>query len=169
MSVSRDIVATWTGPRRVMRRLLDQGRREDRAAAFLLFGCFLIFVAQWPRLNRESLVAAEGAAPLQAQLGITFFAMMAIWPILAYGIAGLSHLIARALGGRGSWYSARLALFWALLASTPVWLFHGLVAGFIGPGPALQLVGAGLLLAFGTIWGMSLWEAEREAEAGAAA
>jgi hypothetical protein len=147
-----------------MRRLLDQGRREDRAVVILLGACFLIFVAQWPRLQRESLVAPEGAAPLEAQLGITFFVMMMIWPFLAYVIAALSHLVARALGGRGTWYSARLALFWALLASTPIWLFHGLVSGFIGPGPAEQMVGAALLLAFATIWGMSLWEAETRAE-----
>ncbi|MFW5654418.1 MAG: hypothetical protein ACOCYW_02075 [Roseicyclus sp.] len=169
MSVTRDIVATWKGPRRVMRRLLDQGRREDRAVVILLGACFMIFVAQWPRLQRDALVAPEGAAPLEAQLGITFFVMMMIWPFLAYLVAALTHLVARALGGRGSWYSARLALFWALLASSPAWLFHGLVAGFIGPGPAERWVGAGLLLAFGTIWGMSLWEAESEAEAEAAA
>lgn len=169
MSVSRDIVATWKGPRRVMRRLLDQGRREDRAVVILLGACFLIFVAQWPRLQRESLVAPEGAPPLEAQLGITFFVMMMIWPFLAYLIAAISHLVARLCGGRGSWYSARLAFFWALLASSPAWLFHGLISGFIGPGPAEQAVGAGVLLAFGTIWGMSLWEAEREAEARAAA
>jgi hypothetical protein len=36
MSVSRDIVATWRRPRRVMRRLLAQGRREDRAIMFLM-------------------------------------------------------------------------------------------------------------------------------------
>lgn len=169
MSVSRDIVATWRGPRRVMRRLLDQGRREDRAVVILLGACFLIFVAQWPRLQREAMFAPEGAPPLEAQLGITFFVMMMIWPFLAYVIAALTHLLARVVGGRGSWYSARLAFFWALLASSPAWLFHGLVSGFIGPGPAEQWVGAGLLLAFGTIWGMSLWEAEIEAEAEAAA
>jgi hypothetical protein len=36
MSVSRDIVATWRRPRRVMRSLLSQGRREDRAIMFLI-------------------------------------------------------------------------------------------------------------------------------------
>ena len=91
------------------------------------------------------------------------------WPLMAYGLAGLSHLVARAFGGRGSWYSARLALFWTLLATTPAWLLHGLVAGFIGPGPALQAVGGLLLVAFLTIWSLTLREAERAPEAQAAA
>ncbi len=45
MPVARDIAATYRGPRRVMRRLLAQGRREDRAIAYLMISCFLIFVA----------------------------------------------------------------------------------------------------------------------------
>ncbi|MGP1355828.1 YIP1 family protein [Roseicyclus sp.] len=165
MSVSRDIVATWRRPREVMRRLLAQGRREDRALAFLIGACFLIFVAQWPRISREAYFAAEGDAPLQARLAITFFAMLMIWPLMAYALGALTHLVARLVGGRGTWYSARLALFWALLASTPAWLLHGLVAGFIGPGPAQNLVGALLLLAFLAIWGICLGEAERGPEA----
>jgi hypothetical protein len=148
-----------------MRKLLAMGRREDRALAILISACFIIFVAQWPRLSREAHLSGEGAPPLEAELAITFFAMLMIWPLMAYGLAGLTHLVARAFGGRGSWYSARLALFWSLLASTPAWLFHGLVSGFIGPGPAERAVGAFLLLAFLLIWGISLREAEREPEA----
>jgi hypothetical protein len=165
MAVSSDIVATWRRPAQVMRKLLDMGRREDRALAILLAACLVIFIAQWPRLSREAHFATEGQAPLEAQMAITFFAMLMVWPLMAYGLAGATHLLARLFGGRGSWYSARLALFWALLASSPAWLFHGLVAGFIGPGPALTLVGAGLLLAFSAIWVLCLREAERLPEA----
>ncbi|MBF9047204.1 hypothetical protein LSUCC0031_08780 [Rhodobacterales bacterium LSUCC0031] len=165
MAVSTDIVATWRSPARVMRKLLQMGRREDRALAILLAACLVIFIAQWPRLSREAHFAVEGQAPFEAQMAITFFAMLMIWPLMAYALAGLTHLVARMFGGRGSWYSARLALFWSLLASAPAWLLHGLVAGFLGPGPALGLVGALLLIAFLTIWIMCLIEAERAAEA----
>jgi hypothetical protein len=44
-------------------------------------------------------------------------------------------------------------------------LLHGLVAGFIGPGAALSVVGSILLIAFLTIWTLCLVEAERAAEA----
>jgi hypothetical protein len=166
MAVSSDIVATWRRPRQVMRRLLAMGRREDRAIVILLAACFVIFVAQWPRLSREAYLAAPGEPPLEARLAITFFAMVMVWPIMAYMLAGLSHLVARLFGGRGTWYSSRLALFWTLLATTPAWLLHGLVTGFIGPGPQAQVVGAFLLFAFLAIWGICLREAEREPEAG---
>lgn len=165
MAVSSDIIATWRRPTGVMRRLLSMGRREDRALAILIVACLVIFIAQWPRLSREAFLAGDAGPPLEAQLAITFFAMLMIWPLMAYGLAGLSHLVARLFGGRGSWYSARLALFWTLLATTPAWLLHGLVAGFIGPGPAFQGVGALVLLAFLTIWTLTLREAERAPEA----
>jgi hypothetical protein len=167
MSVSRDIVATWTGPRRVMRRLLDQGRREDRALVFVMGACFLIFVAQWPRLSREAYL--DPSVPLDARIGGALMGWLLIAPLAAYGLAAFSHAVARLFRGVGTWYSARLALFWTMLATTPAWLFYGLVTGFIGPGPASTAVGLVLLLAFGAIWGMSLWEAETEAEAKAAA
>ena len=143
------------------------GRREDRALAMLIAACLIIFVAQWPRLSREAFMAAEGGPPLEAVMAITFFSMLMIWPLLAYALAALTHLVARMMGGRGTWYSARLALFWSLLATSPAWLFHGLVAGFIGPGIEQTVAGGLLLIAFLVIWSMSLREAEREPEAGA--
>ena len=84
-----------------------------------------------------------------------------IAPLALYAIAALSHLIARALGGQGSWYSARLALFWSLLAASPLWLLNGLVAGFIGPGLQLGLTSAIALAVFLIFWGLSLIEAEK--------
>ena len=72
-----------------------------------------------------------------ALLGIVFIA-----PLLLYVLALVAHWIARAAGGQGDAYRARLALFWAFLASSPLILLNGLVAGFIGAGAALNLVGA---------------------------
>jgi hypothetical protein len=100
MSVSRDIVATWRRPRTVMRSLLAQGRREDRALMFLILACGIIFVSQWPVISREAALDAQGA-PLQARLAITFFAWLMIWPLAFYGLGSLTHLIAAALGRTG--------------------------------------------------------------------
>jgi hypothetical protein len=163
MSVSQDMVATWRRPRAVMRKLLAMGQREDRALAFLFAACALIFIAQLPRLSREDTLMPD-EVPLQAELATTLFAWLLIWPLLFYGIGSISHLIARAFKGRGTFYTARLALFWALLASTPAWLFHGLVAGFIGPGPGLQIAGVIVLGSFLTFWSICLREAETNPE-----
>ncbi|MAY89241.1 MAG: YIP1 family protein [Pseudooceanicola sp.] len=158
MPVTADITATYRGPGRVMDRLLAAGQREDRALALLMGFCALMFVAQMPRLAREAHFTGQELNMLMggALLGWVFMA-----PLGLYALAALTHLFARLLGGKGSWYGARLALFWALLASTPLLLLHGLVAGFIGPGPALQLVGLIWLVVFLWFWGRCLWRAER--------
>jgi hypothetical protein len=158
MSVTGDIVRTYRAPREVIRRKLAGGAREDRALATLFAACLLIFVAQWPVLSREAYLNPE--VPLDARLGATLMAWLFIAPLAAYVIAAISHVFARVFGGGGTWFGARLALFWALLAASPLWLLNGLVAGFVGPGAALKLVGAIAIGAFAVFWAAGLWEAE---------
>lgn len=120
--------------------------------------CLLIFVAQWPRLSREAYLTGQDLQPMLAGalLGWIF-----IVPLALYGLAGLTHFAARLMGGQASYTEARMALFWALLAASPLWLFWGLVAGFVGPGPALDAVGIVALLAFLGIWGAALYSVEQ--------
>ena len=158
MPVSQDITATYRGPGRVMRRLLSMGPREDRALAFLMGGCGLVFLAQLPRLAREAhLTGVE----LNMLLGASLMAWIFIAPLLMYLLAGLSHLVAKLFGGAGDWYGARLALFWSFLAASPLILLHGLVAGFIGPGIELQGVGLIWFLVFVWFWMSTLRTAQR--------
>lgn len=164
MAVTNDIVRTWRKPRQVMRDLLDQGRREDRAIAYLMISCFLIFIAQWPRLSRKAagfeLPAGAVVPELDRLMAYEFMAWMMIWPLFLYILAALTHLMAKALGGKGDWFGARLALFWSMLATVPLLLLHGLTAGFSGPGVQTNLVGAIWLIAFIIIWVQTLREAE---------
>ena len=164
MPVTTDIVRTWRSPRRVMRDLLDQGRREDRAIAYLMVSCLLIFVAQWPRLTRMSagfdLPPGAEVPEMDRLLAYEFMAWLMIWPLALYLFAGLTHLIAKLFGGKGQPFGARLALFWSLLATVPLLLLHGLMSGLVGPGPQTNLVGAAWLIAFGYVWIQSLREAE---------
>ena len=157
MPVAADIVATYRGPRRVMRRLLNMGPREDRALAMLMAGCIIVFVGQWPRLAREAHLTGQELNPL---LGGALMAWIFIAPLLLYALALVTHLISRALGGQGTGYGARMALFWSFLAASPLILLHGLVAGFVGPGIQLQIVGALWLAVFGWFWITNLREAE---------
>lgn len=159
MALTTDIVATYRGPRAVMRRLLGAGEQESRALMFLMLACALIFVGQWPRLQREAVL--DDSIGLDARIGGALLAWIFIMPLALYTLALLSHWAARLLGGQGTAYGARLALFWALLAASPLWLLYGLVAGLIGPGPALTLTGAVAIAVFVAFWGLSLVEAQR--------
>ncbi|UWR13625.1 YIP1 family protein [Sulfitobacter sp. M368] len=149
MSATRDIVATYRGPGQVVRRLTGQGPREDRALIYLMLGCLMVFVAQTPRLARE---AHETGADLGMSMGGTLMAWLFIAPLLLYLIASLSHLVARALGSSLSGFGARVALFWALLAASPILLLWGLTAGFVGPGIEMTSVGVIWVAVFLWFW-----------------
>ncbi|NDV00981.1 hypothetical protein [Pseudoroseicyclus tamaricis] len=159
MAVTTDILASWRHPRGVMRRLLAAGRREDRALAFLMIGCLIIFVAQWPRLVRTSeLTGAE----LSQLIGYEFFAWLIVWPLALYVLLALGAGILKLFRSRIEGWQLRLAFFWALLASTPGALLYGLMAGFVGPGPGTNLVGAVWIAGFCLIFGGAVAEAARQ-------
>jgi hypothetical protein len=160
MSVRRDILATYKGPGSVVRRILSAGQREDRALAFLMIACGLIFVAQAPRLARQAHIEGQ---ELNMLLGASLMAWLIIAPLALYAIAALASLIGRVLGGNGTMYGARVALFWALLASSPLILLVGLVAGFIGPGVQLEFVEFIWFACFAWFWVSGSLAQERRA------
>lgn len=157
-SVTQRMLASWRSPRGVMRAMLAGPVREDRALVLLMVACLIMFVAQWPGLGRAA--HFDPSVPLDARLGGALMGTLFLVPPLAYALAGLTHLAARAFGGQGSWYGARLALFWSLLAVSPLMLLQGLVAGFIGPGTGASVLGLVVLAGFLFQWGNALIAAE---------
>ena len=164
MSISNDVFRAWVRPRAVMRRLLDAGERENRALAILMAGCLLIFVAQWPRLVRLSegidLPAGAEMQELSQLIAYSLVSWLIVWPLIFYIAAGITRILARVVRGKGTGYGARLAMFWAVLASTPAALLYGLLAGFNGETLGTQAVGAVWLVGLVWIWVQSLREAE---------
>lgn len=158
MSVTQDIVSSYRAPRSVVRKLLSMGEREDRAFAILMAACVVIFVSRWPALARQAHVEQSELNPL---LGGSLFALLFILPLVAYLMAFISHVVLRLVGRKQSAFGARMALFWALIATGPLYLLVGLVEGFIGEGVALTIVGALWFAVFLWIWISGLIEAGR--------
>jgi len=158
MTVSTDLLASWRSPRAGLRRHLARGVSEPFAFTLLLVFLILTFIGQWPVAARDAFIAGEpSAAPRILARALAVLATIPLW----YALAAVSRLIARAFGGKGSWYSARIALFWALATVSPLMLLQGLVAGMIGSGPALGLVTTLAGGAFVWLWLTMLHEAER--------
>ena len=150
MSIVRDIVRTYVAPRDVQARRMSGEAREDRALAVLMGACILIFIAQWPRLSREAFL--DPSIGFDARLAGALFGWLMIMPLVFYALAMIAQLIVRALGVTGAGFACRITLFWALLASTPLWLLTGLVAGFVGAGAGLTIIGIAALGAFVIFW-----------------
>ncbi len=157
MAVSTDMVRTWRGPRAVVRGLLAQGVREDRALVYLMAGLVIVFVSRLPALQREAVL--EGGV-FQRDATYAFFGLVILAPLIFYVLAEMGRLLARLAGLKPSSYQGRLALFWAWLAASPASLLYGLLVGFNGVNePGTQVVGALWLAAVFWFWVQGLREA----------
>ena len=159
MALTTDIVATYKGPSKVIGRFLAQGRNEVRALLFVLIAGLLMFIAAAPYHAREAQLDPEGPLEVRLYWSAMFFIFIA--PLLLYAFAAAIWVITFVARMPVTGYQVRFTLFWALLAVSPVTLFLGLVAGFIGPGAQLQLVGFVWLGFFGWFWLSGLISAAR--------
>lgn len=149
MPVTTDIVASYRRPGAVVRGQLARGASEPRALAILMGACLVLFIAQWPGLARQ---AHLQQADLEAMMMGSFFAIVLLLPLLLYGLAALTQLFAGLVRRPVSGLGARIALFWALLAASPLFLLIGLVEGFVGPGPGLSVIEFLALTIFAWFW-----------------
>jgi hypothetical protein len=155
MGVVSDIMRTYRTPRAVLRHRIGPEENERTALATIMIACFLIFIAQWPRLSRE---AFEAGQDLEMMVGGTLLAWIFIMPLVFYIIAGVLFAILKLARRPAVPYEVRMATFWALLAATPLWLFYGLTNGFLEAGAGTTIVGAVAFGAFAIFWVLGLIE-----------
>ena len=156
MSVLGDIAASYRGPQPVVARHLAMGAREDRALVILMAACAVFFISAWPRLARIAHLEGQELNPL---LGGALLGWIFIAPLAFYTLSWLLGLLLGLFGWKGGGYGSRIALFWALLASAPLLLVNGLVAGFAGPGIALNVIGLIWFVVFAWFWIAGLMQA----------
>ncbi len=165
MPVSRDIGKMYRRPRHVVRALYDMGPREDRAIAWLMIGCFLVFLSRLPALQRA---AIQDGADFQQDTIYAFFALMMIAPLLFYVVATVLYLLTRAVRSGADAYGARLSVFWGWLSAAPLALFYGLLVGLNGlDHPGTTLIGALWLAVLVWFWGSGLVETSQPHPEGA--
>ncbi|MCV6824446.1 MULTISPECIES: YIP1 family protein [Halocynthiibacter] len=146
MSVTRDMTDSYRAPGRAFARQLREGVSEARVLSYLMISCFIIFVSQLPRLAREAHL--DPSIPLDARAGAAILGWLFFVPLVAYGLSFLLVLVQKVLRMQAHAFTTRMALFWALLVTTPLWILQGLVAGLIGVGPALTAVNVILLAVY---------------------
>ena len=155
MSIALDIARTYRAPCEVQMRQMRAGNSsEGRALAVLIGACFLLFVAALPFLSRQAHLDPD--TQFQDLMAAAFFAWLLMMPLVFYILSLLVVLVMKLFRLAAPAHHVRMAMFWALLASSPLWLFSGLAAGFTGEsaGAAIASVAAvGAFCAF-TIFGL---------------
>jgi hypothetical protein len=150
VSVAAKILRTYRAPDAVIHEWLALPRHEGRALAMLMAGCAIVAISTLPHL-----LAQPGEAPTEARISAVLFAWLAVAPLAFYVIAFALCLVGRAFRLTADGYATRLALFWSVLAATPLWLLNGVgmsvpqenvtfICGFIALAGFLILTGAHL-------------------------
>jgi hypothetical protein len=175
MGISADIWRSWRhGPGPVIREHVARGPGEARAFAFLMIGLFLVVLAQFPALSRDAAAAATGQAlvttlarslppearTMDAMAAYTIMPWLLLMPIVFYALALLAHGLSNLLGGHGTAFGARVALFWSWLAAAPVALLAGLMSAFADR-TATNVTGILWIAVFAAFWWLSQREAAR--------
>lgn len=154
MSLMRNIARSYRAPGKVVSGLARGDLREPQVLFFGLLACGLIFVAQWPGLSRAA--ALDPSITFEQRMGGALFGVMFVLPLLLYALAGLLQVGLRLVRRPVPGLHARLALFWALLAVTPLMLVQGGMSAFLGAHPAVMAFGFVVACAFLYILGAGL-------------
>ena len=104
-----------------------------------IIACVISFLARLPGLVELHKVS-DLNQPLQAFLTASLVTGIFFAPIFFYVLAAISHLIAKLVGGQGTSQSARLALFWSLIAMQPLLILTQTLGTLIGPNMVTQMM-----------------------------
>ncbi|AML52909.1 hypothetical protein [Falsihalocynthiibacter arcticus] len=154
MSLTRDMIGSYRAPSRAFARQLREGVSESRVLAYLMIAVVVIFIAQLPRLARETYL--DPSIEFDARVGAAILGWLFFMPLALYAVSFVVVILQKLIRMQAHGFTTRMALFWALLVSTPVWLLQGLVAGLIGNGPALTSVNIVLAVVFFGMFGFCL-------------
>jgi len=160
MSASGEIMRAYRGFGASMRRQIASTPGEERLLAYLVTALLIIFVGRVPELLDLSAARATDEAPAIATVSAFLIGWFFFAPLMFYGLAALSHVVARGFSGQGSFFHARLALFWALLVVSPLALLSTIITTALPVEWLAQVLWLVKLLFFAFVWASCLSEAE---------
>jgi hypothetical protein len=136
------MLGAWADLRGSMRAELDRDPSEGRLLFYVMFAGLFRFVGAAMVLAYGPLALAMPEDVFRGQIAASFVAIFFLLSLLYYAVAATGGGLARAMGGTGSWYDSRAALFWAALIAAPAILASKLLALILAgmPGPVVGSV-----------------------------
>ena len=129
MSVVTNISKTYYKPIQTYSKMFAAGASEKENLAYLVGGCVISFVAQWPAQSRQAFINQQ---PVNELMGAILLSNLFLLPLIFYLVSAVIFIFAKSFRSAISGMGLRLIIFWAYLATTPVLLLVGLVEGFFG-------------------------------------
>ena len=129
MSVVINISKTYYKPTQTYSKLFAAGASEKENLAYLVGGCVISFVAQWPAQSRQAFINQQ---PVDELMGAILLSNLFLLPLIFYLVSAIILIFAKIFKSNILGADLRLIIFWSYLASTPILLLVGLIQGFFG-------------------------------------
>ena len=129
MSVVINISKTYYKPIQTYSKLFATGVSEKENLAYLVGGCVISFVAQWPAQSRQAFINQQ---PVDELMGAILLSNLFLLPLIFYLVSAIIFIISKIFKSNILGVELRLIIFWSYLAATPILLLVGLVEGFFG-------------------------------------
>ena len=129
MSVVINISKTYYKPTQMYSQLFAAGVSEKENLAYLVGGCIISFVAQWPAQSRKAFINQQ---PVDELMGAILLSNLFLLPLIFYLVSAIIFIFAKIFKINILGAELRLVIFWSYLAATPILLLVGLVEGFFG-------------------------------------
>lgn len=142
MSLVLNIVRTYRRPRAVVKGLISQELREPQVFFFNALFCVLVLFVQLPVLSLRADTSSMSYEELRSG---TIMGVLFVLPLLLYGLALVLGGVLRVLRNPAPGLWVRLALFWSLLAVTPLMMVHSALSATLGQTEAV--IGFGFVVA----------------------
>ena len=136
------MLGAWADLRGSMRTELDREPSEGRLLFYVMFAGLFRFAGAAMVLAYGPLALMMPDDVFRGQIAASFVVIFFFLSLLYYAVAATGGGLARAMGGTGSWYDSRAALFWAALVAAPAILASKLLALVLAglPGPVVGSV-----------------------------
>ena len=128
---------------------------EERLLSYVTFVSLAAFLAGLPSAIDAGQAMADENGVVMMVAG-RFVAFVFFGPLFLYGLAAVSHAVAASVfQGSGTYKTARLALFWALVWGIPLVIANA-IAGYLlrgaGDAAAADMIGIAIFLLWLWIW-----------------
>jgi hypothetical protein len=129
MSAVINISKTYYKPIQTYSKLFASGASEKENLGYLVGGCIISFIAQWPVQSRQAFTNQQ---PIDELMGAILLSNLFLLPLVFYFISIATYFCTKILGSNILGVELRLIIFWAYFATAPILLLVGLVEGFFG-------------------------------------
>lgn len=146
------MLGAWADLRGSMRAELDRPPSEGRLLFFVMVANLFRFAGAAMALGFGPLAMTIPEDEVTARIAAAFVVNILFLTLLFYAMAATGGALARSMGGTGTWYDCRAALFWAALVAAPAVLGAKLLSLVLAGWPEAVVGGVEMLGGLAFAW-----------------